>query len=114
MFAKANEDEAISKNSRRLYPDFWKDDYILDAKYKRLDGGVGREDLYQVVSYMYCTKSTNCGFAYPSETAQKPINYQLAGYGGRIRIIGVKVFHDTDNFATYVSEMETAEKVLSQ
>lgn len=67
MFTNNNDDEAISKNSRRLYPDFWKEDYILDAKYKRLDGGVGREDLYQVVTYMYCKKAKKGGFIYPSE-----------------------------------------------
>ena len=40
-----------------LYPDFYKDNYILDAKYKHLNSGVGREDLYQVITYMFCTKA---------------------------------------------------------
>ena len=105
-----NGDDAIAKNSRRLYPDFWKDNYILDAKYKRLDNGVGREDLYQVVSYMYCTKAKNGGFMYPTDKDTDGENkpYILAGHGGSMRIYGVKVQHNGD-FKGYVEAMRNEE-----
>lgn len=112
MFKNEAEDETISKNSRRLYPDFWKKDFILDAKYKRLNNGVAREDLYQVVSYMYSTKSNNGGFVYPSETKQDTINYHLAGYGGIMHIIGLRVSHGVSDFKDYVKEMNESEKII--
>lgn len=112
MFKNEAEDETISKNSRRLYPDFWKKDFILDAKYKRLNNGVAREDLYQVVSYMYSTKSNNGGFVYPSETKQDTINYHLAGYGGIMHIIGLRVSHGASDFKDYVKEMNESEKII--
>ena len=75
MFNRPEYDEVFSKNSRRLYPDLYHKnndsiDFILDAKYKHLNNGVGREDLYQVVSYMYCSKAPFGGYLYPLEYKQ--------------------------------------------
>lgn len=93
MFVNDSHDETIGKNSRRLYPDFYKegispnDRFILDAKYKHLNSGVGREDLYQVVTYMYCLEASNGAYVYPCEHEIPTDKYQLNGYGGRISII---------------------------
>lgn len=87
MFKNELDDDAINKNSRRLYPDFWKDSFILDAKYKHLNAGVGREDLYQVVTYMYCKKASAGGYIFPYEKSEKPIVYQLEGHEGSMHII---------------------------
>ena len=57
MFDNPTDEESFNSNGRRIYPDFYREDYILDAKYKHLNKGVGREDLYQVVSYMYYASS---------------------------------------------------------
>ena len=90
MFKKQNEDDQISRNSRRLYPDFYHEnnkddvDFILDAKYKHLNNGIGREDLYQVVSYMYCSKAPFGAYLYPFEFKQESTRYKLNGYGGDI------------------------------
>ena len=110
MFAKPEDDETISKNSRTLYPDFWKDDYILDAKYKRLEGGVGREDLYQVVTYMYSKKANNGGFIYPSEKYVEKVSYKLSGYGGKMHIFGVDVQYNGGTFLDYATKMKAQEK----
>lgn len=109
MFEKPDDENFFDKNSRRLYPDFWKENFILDAKYKRLDNGVGREDLYQVVTYMHCMKAENGGFMYPTETEYKTEKYALAGYGGVMHLLGVKVQYDSDSFKEYAMEMETIE-----
>lgn len=94
MFENKSEVEKINKNSRRLYPDFYKDSsesqdgFILDAKYKHLNNGIGREDLYQVVTYMYCKQAVNGGYVYPSEYDNtKREKYQLCGYHGYMHII---------------------------
>ena len=55
---------------RKCYPDFYKgkqvcaqdipaDNCILDAKYKYVDWGVSRNDLYQIISYMHILPSNN-------------------------------------------------------
>lgn len=113
MFEKPEDETLFDNNSRRLYPDFWKPNYILDAKYKRLDkNGVGREDLYQVVTYMHCMKAADGGFVYPTENESKTEKYELAGYGGTMRIFGVKVCHEGnyDEFREGMSKMENALK----
>ncbi len=91
MFAKSEDEDLFDRNSRHLYPDFWKENYIIDAKYKRLWKGVGREDLYQLVTYMHCMKADNGGFVYPSDIDCNPQCYKLAGYEGYIKVFGVNV-----------------------
>ena len=112
MFDKPEDEDLFDRNSRRLYPDFWKDDYILDAKYKHLDKGVGREDLYQVVTYMHCMKASNGGFVYPSDIHNEQ-RYQLANDGGKINVIGINVKHQCDSFGDYVKKMQEVENAVT-
>lgn len=114
MFASPSEEDYFDRNSRRLYPDFWKENYIIDAKYKRLDNGVGREDLYQVVTYMHCMKADNGGFVYPAETESKTEKYGLAGYGGTMRLIGLQVQYQCGSYTDYVAAMKDAEQKLKE
>ena len=125
MFAVPSEEDFFDHNSRKFYPDFWlpnKDDkgpekmahFIIDAKYKRLDkNGVGREDLYQVVTYMHCMKAANGGFMYPTENESKTERYELAGYGGTMRIFGVKVQHG-GSYDAYKIAMKEVEQNLQK
>ena len=112
MFKNDAENEAISKNSRKLYPDFWKDNFILDAKYKHLNSGVGREDLYQVVTYMYCTKAANGAYVYPYEKNEKYVTYQLDGYEGRIHVIPFYVPQSGKDYGDFIGEVNNSEKTL--
>ncbi|MBR6251664.1 MAG: hypothetical protein IKR17_10795 [Bacteroidales bacterium] len=113
MFDKPEVEDLFDRNSRRLYPDFWKNDFIIDAKYKHLEKGVRREDLYQVVTYMHCMKARHGGFLYPVDHQEKTNNYQLANDGGLMHIIGMKVQHDATSFVDYVSLMKTEEQNLT-
>ena len=112
MFQDDKEDESISKNSRRLYPDFYKDDFILDAKYKHLNSGVGREDLYQVVTYMYCKSAKHGGYLYPDEGLGQCHKYQLDGYKGHIHLLPFKVPQDSENYSKFVESIEEEEKKI--
>lgn len=105
MFANHNDELAFDKNYRRIYPDFYKsnnhDDkngVILDAKYKHLQNGVGRDDLYQIITYMHTMQIDAGGFLYPlakGETQSSDLlqrqRYQLAGYGGEVSVIGLVI-----------------------
>ncbi len=101
--------ETIDRNSRRLYPDFYKDDFILDAKYKRLNNGVGREDLYQVVTYMYCQKAINGGYLFPCEKEEKSNKYKLNGYEGTIHLLPFLIPKSSNSYQSFVGIMKEKE-----
>lgn len=112
MFKHQNEDEQISRNSRVLFPDFYKDGFILDAKYKHLNRGIGREDLYQVVTYMYCRKANHGGYVYPDEGTNSYSRYQLGGYSGYIHLLPVSIPQDMSNHNAFIQVMEESENRL--
>lgn len=113
MFVKPSDDEEISKNSRRLYPDFYRKDFILDAKYKHLNYGIGREDLYQVVSYMHCQKTNHGGYVYPIESWTETTSYQLTGYGGFIHRLPFYVPQCSSDYKNYIEKIKTSEVELT-
>ncbi|MBR6775560.1 MAG: hypothetical protein IKM23_07615, partial [Bacteroidales bacterium] len=93
----------IDDNYRRLYPDFYKDDFVIDAKYKHLESGVGREDLYQLVTYMYCKKATNGAYIYPCKDKNiKAFKYQLVGYEGFISVMPFYVPQSANSYEEFV------------
>ena len=118
MFENDIEENSFDKNHRRIYPDFYKPNkYILDAKYKRLQNGVAREDLYQIVTYMHTMKIDHGGFLYPISKSdfEKDIKdkkpFKLAGYGGAISTIGFPI-PKSESFGEFVEKMEGEEKKL--
>lgn len=116
MFEKPEDDEVISNNSRKLYPDFYTDNYIIDAKYKHLTNGVGREDLFQVVSYMYCKKAMYGGYIYPNPGKDTYLSYQLAGYNGIIKLLPMKIpkVDQTCAYRDFIGKMEASEEKLKK
>lgn len=118
MFENDFDEESFDKNYRRIYPDFYKpNECILDAKYKRLQNGVSREDLYQIVTYMHTMKIDHGGFLYPipqidfENDNDKKKNYKLAGYGGAISTIGFPI-PKSESFGDFAGAMEEVEKKL--
>ena len=103
MFKDAKSDDDIDDNYRRLYPDFYKDDFVIDAKYKHLECGVGREDLYQLVTYMYCKKATNGAYIYPCKDKNiKASKSQLVGYEGFINVVPFYVPQSANSYEEFV------------
>ncbi len=69
---------------------------ILDAKYKGLEQGLVRDDLYQIISYMHTMKISCGGFLYPYQWAGETEElqyqcYKLAGYGGTLQLYGIPI-----------------------
>ncbi len=77
----------LVKNDKfERYPDFYSKDkkIIIDAKYKKIDGE-NRDDIHQIISYMYILKSCYGILVYPTEeNTGKIIDYELNGYGGNL------------------------------
>ena len=112
MFEDANDEEQINKNSRTLYPDFYKENFILDAKYKHLSGRIGREDLYQVVTYMYCEKAVHGGYVYPDEGQSSYCKFQLKGYKGFIHLLPFCVPQSSTDYKDFIKEMRSSEEEI--
>lgn len=79
--------QKLSGNNVRRYPDFVKDSrVILDAKYKRMKNNeINRDDLNQVLSYLFLYKASIGGYIAPSETTNLDLKMGLLnGFGGSI------------------------------
>lgn len=114
MFKNKDLDVNIDKNFRRIYPDFYKKGHcILDAKYKQLDKGLVREDLYQVVTYMHTMSVKQGGFIFPSKNADENDKnvfcYELAGDGGFVRSIKFRISQYAETQNEYNKSMEAEE-----
>ena len=134
------------KNKKRYprYPDFMHNSTIADAKYKYLlkEGddnskvyeNIYRDDLNQMISYMYitsiskgvfisptriCVTNTETGEFYKDDDfiikEQRLFAYrvgELNGHGGEIFILGVNIPQSANTYKDFVEAMETTEKVL--
>lgn len=111
----------LKKCYRRIYPDFYRDGMIVDAKYKRLEQGLVRDDLYQIISYMHTMRISVGGFLYPhpstvdeceAVTAAHPTTYRLAGYGGTIFVQGLPIPQDAPTYDQFKGFMKDREEEL--
>ena len=112
MFANPEDDDEYDKYSKTMYPDFYRKNHILDANYKHLNQGVGKEDLYQVITYMYCTRSEHGTYVYPFETRTQHSKYRLNGHGGTIMVYPFYVPQSTDDWETFNQEILDSENFL--
>lgn len=101
-----------------IYPDFYKNGQIVvDAKYKGLDtdGRISREDLYQVVNYMYALKAKSGGVAFPSREQTKRIDIgALAGYGGTLCKFPFLIPQKATDMFDFCRQMSVSEKCFLQ
>ena len=134
--AQAPEDSSFRKCYRRIYPDFYRenstkdsaDGIILDAKYKHLENGLVRDDLYQIISYMHTMKISTGGFIYPVAStrltehsedlkAQLPSkvevkNYKLANDTGTVCIISFPIPQNAENYKDFSEIMKITERKI--
>ena len=98
------------------YPDFYKDDIVLDAKYKRYADmklqNIDGDDLHQVITYMYILGARYGGLIVPRQHKQKDIvqtSKLLNGYGGRMNIYSIIVDSPAQNYKDYCMQMNQHE-----
>lgn len=99
------------------YPDFYReyDHTIIDAKYKRT---VLREDIHQMITYMYRLKGT-CGiFIQPTEHELKTVKSFLLGYGSEVNASLQTYFYpipqNAPDYNHFVSKMLESENALQE
>lgn len=99
------------------FPDFYKDNFVLDAKYKRLGGYekvayVDRNDIHQVITYMNSLNAAKGGFVAPLENRQTIIpSSSLRSNKGRMYIFGVEISKAT-TYDVFCKEMKRNEKTF--
>lgn len=111
----------LFKNSKgKRFPDFWKENFILDAKYKRLAGkkaeNIDRNDMNQIISYMYVKMAQIGGFICPSDNNefrvdQTNIGY-LNGYEGEVNIWTLSIPQQANNFKDFCLQMNENENLM--
>ena len=96
------------------YPDFYKDDMVLDAKYKRLGSYnkvsmVDPDDVHQVMAYMSALHVNKGGFIAPLENKQDKIpKSQIFGTLSYLYIFGIEINQSSsyDDFCERMKEKE--------
>jgi len=105
----------IYRNHFQVYPDFFDDHHVMDAKYKRLENGISREDRYQLISYVHIREASAGYLLYPNDKVDSSIvqiEGELNGYGGLIGTIAFPVPQSASliSFADYQKKMTCAEE----
>jgi 5-methylcytosine-specific restriction endonuclease McrBC regulatory subunit McrC len=102
--------------SGERYPDFYKDDIVLDAKYKRYADmklqNIDGDDLHQVITYMYILAAKHGGFIVPRQHNHEENTSQpktLKGFGGRMNIYSITVDSPAENYRDYSAKMRQNE-----
>jgi len=112
----------LFNNSKgKRFPEFWKENFIIDAKYKRLADkkaeNVDRNDMNQIISYMYVKRAEIGGFIVPSDNneygAKEMRIGQLNGYGGDVYTWVLSIPQHTDNFFEFCNRMKENEKYIT-
>ena len=93
------------------YPDFYKDDMVLDAKYKRLGSydkvsKLDRNDVHQVMAYMTALKVNRGGFVAPLEQKQSKVpTSHLKGSAATLSIFGIEICKSATSYVEFCEKM---------
>lgn len=104
--------------SGRRYPDFYNDEIVLDAKYKRLGSydkvsKVEREDVHQVITYMKALHLGRGGFIAPLSKKQETIpTSPLKDSTDTLSIFGIEISKVSTSYADFCDKMSEMEKTF--
>ena len=101
------------------YPDFWKDRFIIDAKYKMLGSKrIDRNDMNQIISYMYVKQAQIGGFIYPEKEhkisdLEKEIGI-LYGYYGIVKTWCIPIPSESSSFKEFCVSIQENEATIKE
>ena len=102
-------------HSGERFPDFYKDDIVLDAKYKRIGNyenvsKVNRDDLHQVIAYLNPLHASRGGFIVPLEQKQTKIpTSRLKGRSSTLSIFGIEISKTSSSYLDFCEQMKEKE-----
>lgn len=97
------------------YPDFYKDDIVLDAKYKKLESyekvsKVNRNDLHQLITYITNLQASKGVFIAPLTERQQQIpKSRLKDSPTSLYILGIEICHTSTSYADFCKKMKAKE-----
>lgn len=101
------------------YPDFYKDNFVLDAKYKRLGsynkvGKVDTHDVNQVITYMKALQVKRGGFIAPLEKKQEkvPSSPLISDIASTVSIFGIEICKEVNSYPEFCEKMKSMEKTF--
>jgi 5-methylcytosine-specific restriction endonuclease McrBC regulatory subunit McrC len=100
------------------YPDFYNNDFVLDAKYKRLGSydkvsKVDRDDVHQIIAYINALHTNRGGFVVPLEQKQKKVpTSQLKDSTSTLSIFGIEISKSASSYSDFCEKMKDMEDVF--
>ena len=98
------------------YPDFYKDEMVLDAKYKRLGSyrkisQAGRDELHQLITYVTNLNLPKGGFIAPLTERQQVVPRSKLKYpSATLFILGIEISRTATSYADFCQQMKENEK----
>ena len=102
-------------NTGRRYPDFYKDDFVLDAKYKRLKAynkvsDVKPNDIHQLITYMTRLNATKGGFVFPLVKKLSTVPWaKLKNAALTLSIFGIEINSVVESYEEFRKVMQQNE-----
>ena len=102
------------------YPDFYKDGFVLDAKYKRLGNydrlsEVAPDDIHQLITYMKRLNAALGGFVSPLDHRQKKIpTSHLKDSSSSLSIYGIEISQDASSYEEFCNRMAGFEQEFAR
>ena len=96
-------------NKGPRYPDFYKGDIVLDAKYKY---DANRDDYHQMITYQYIMNGRVGAFISPNTSFLLDKIGKLNGYGATLFAFHLGIPRHADTYQCFCREMERQEEML--
>lgn len=110
----------LFEHGGQRFPDFWKKDIVLDAKYKRLavNGNsfdISRDDVHQIMAYMYRLKANKGGIICPYKSENNKIisqNMHKDSYLGSLSLYALAIPKNCSSYEEFVKRIVENERAL--
>lgn len=110
----------LFEHGGQRFPDFWKKDIVLDAKYKRLavNGNsldISRDDVHQIMAYMYRLKANKGGIICPYKGEKNKIisqNMHKDSYLGSLSLYALAIPKNCSSYEDFIKRIVDNERAL--
>lgn len=110
----------LFEHGGQRFPDFWKKDIVLDAKYKRLavNGNsldISRDDVHQIMAYMYRLKANKGGIICPYKGEKNKIisqNMHKDSYLGSLSLYALAIPKNCSSYEDFTKLIVENERTL--
>ena len=110
----------LFEHGGQRFPDFWKQNIVLDAKYKKLaiNGNrldIERDDVHQIMAYMYRLKASKGGIVCPYDGEKNKIisqNMHKDSYLGSLSLYALAIPKNCSSYEDFTELIVENERTL--